>query len=489
MPHPLDRYAPYTDIEVLKASMEKPLRKCVRVNTLKCSVEEFKTWAQGRGWVLTQVPWCREGFFLEREDHSRALGRDLRHLLGHFYMQEAASMLPPSLLDPQMGEVVLDLCAAPGSKTTQMAARTEGGAVVANDVQENRLWTLKNALYRSGVTNCVVLKKVGQWYGKNMTERFDRVLCDAPCTAQGTARKGSDALAYCSDRSIAACAKLQTELLEAAVHATKVGGRIVYSTCTMTPEENEAVVLSVLQEFSNCLQVVDPREDDGMQNAKCKMENGKWNMDRAIADSIEVQKWLHQNNHFSFPISHFAFLRLWPQTYDTEGFFAAVFEKTAPTRERTDVDSVNREEQPLKSHEVRFMIGWLEDIYGTSFMEEGDVLIRRGETVLLTTSQAWTLPLPVRDYSIGLPFAKDLGDGRYRLHSELVTARGNRATKNVWRIDDATLQALQQGKDVPCPADLGGDVIILWHDLPLGTGLAKEGVLKNRLSRWMVQHA
>jgi len=480
VPHPLDRYAPYTDIEVLKASMEKPLRKCVRVNTLKCSVGEFQSWAKARGWALTPVPWCHEGFFLEREDHSRALGRDLRHLLGHFYMQEAASMLPPSLLDPQMGEVVLDLCAAPGSKTTQMAARTEGGVVVANDVQENRLWTLKNALYRSGVTNCVVLKKVGQWYGKNMTERFDRVLCDAPCTAQGTARKGSDAFAYCSDRSIAACAKLQTELLEAAVHATKVGGRIVYSTCTMTPEENEAVVLHILNKFSAQLEAVDPRS--------ALAEGTKWNMEQAIEDSKRVQEWLHSRSPNPNPALH-PFLRLWPQTYDTEGFFAAVLEKTAPTRERTDVDFVNREEQPLKSHEVRFIIEWLEDIYGTSFMEEGDVLIRRGETVLLTTSQAWTLPLPVRDYSIGLPFAKDLGDGRYRLHSELVTARGNHATKNVWRIDDATLQALQQGKDAPCPADLGGDVIILWNDLPLGTGLAKEGVLKNRLSRWMVQHA
>ncbi|MDD5026432.1 MAG: NOL1/NOP2/sun family putative RNA methylase [Candidatus Peribacteraceae bacterium] len=477
MPHPLDRYAPYTDIEALKTSMGKPLRKCVRVNTLKCFVEQFASWAKGRGWALTQVPWCREGFFLEREDHSRALGKDLRHLLGHFYMQEAASMLPPSLLDPRPGETILDLCAAPGSKTTQMVAAMDGrGTVIANDVQENRLWTLKNALYRSGVTNCIVLKKVGQWYGKNMTERFDRVLCDAPCTAQGTARKGSDALAYCSDRSIAACARLQMELLEAAVHACKVGGRIVYSTCTMTVEENEKLVLDTLNKFSDQIEVVHPKDalPSGLQ----------WDMSMAISDAKKVQKFLNPSLEVFHP-----FLRLWPQTYDTEGFFAAVLQKTASTRDPLSVPPVPKEEQTLRNHEMTHIMEWLKETYGTTFTGEGDTLVRRGEAILLVTADTWNLPLPVRDYSLGLPFCKDLGDGRYRLHSELVTARGNFATKNVWRIDDDTLQSLERGRDVPCPAELLGDVILVWNDLPLGMGLAREGTLKNRLSRWLVQHA
>ncbi|MBI2523956.1 hypothetical protein HYW11_01940 [Candidatus Peregrinibacteria bacterium] len=133
--HPFDRYAAFTDVAVLKEWSAKPLRKSVRVNTLKCSVERFQEWAKERCWQLEPVPWCREGFFIERplpplpdpppkgEGNMREpLGKDLLHLIGGFYIQEAASMLPVTLLDPQPGAAVLDMSAAPGSKTTQIAA-------------------------------------------------------------------------------------------------------------------------------------------------------------------------------------------------------------------------------------------------------------------------------------------------------------------------------------------------------------------------------
>src|SRR5204863_1262676 len=100
------------------------------VNTLKTSVESFKQWAAEKKWQLTPVPWCPEGFFVDRDDRREALGKDLLHLLGHAYMQEAASMLPVALLDPQPGEAVLDMSAAPGSKTTQIAARMQGRGVI-----------------------------------------------------------------------------------------------------------------------------------------------------------------------------------------------------------------------------------------------------------------------------------------------------------------------------------------------------------------------
>src|SRR5262249_40092031 len=142
-------------------------------------------------------------------DRTVALGRDVLHQTGGFYMQEAASMLPPQLLGIQPGHEVLDMSAAPGSKTTQAAGLQNGhGVIVANDVQEKRLWTLKSALHRLGATNVVVTKKVGQWFARHMTERFDRVICDAPCTAQGTVRKDSDALRYCSIESIEKMSRL-----------------------------------------------------------------------------------------------------------------------------------------------------------------------------------------------------------------------------------------------------------------------------------------
>ena len=235
MSHALDRYAVFTDLQVLQEISKKPLRKSLRVNTLKSSLEEVKKWGEKQGWKLNPVPWCREGFFVERTDE-KALGKDLLHQLGAIYLQEAASMLPVELLDPKPGEEILDLCAAPGSKTTQIAAKMENtGVIVANDVQEKRLWTLHAALQRAGILNTILTSKNGEWFGGHLTECFDRVLCDAPCSAQGIARKDPDALKLGTPKHIEKLKQMQLKLLEAAIHATKIGGRIVYSTCTLTP--------------------------------------------------------------------------------------------------------------------------------------------------------------------------------------------------------------------------------------------------------------
>jgi len=298
-----DRYAAWTDLETLKAISSTSLRKSLRVNTLKMSVDDFVAAAKERNWLLSPVPWCPEGFFIEREDRTRALGRDLLHQVGCFYMQEAASMLPPALLDVQPGHDVLDMSAAPGSKTTQVAASQQGrGVTIANDVQENRLWTLKTNVHRLGATNVVITKKVGQWFAKHMTERFDRVLCDAPCTAQGTVRKDSDALEYCGMENIGKMSRLQVQLLESAVHAAKVGGRIVYSTCTLTPEENEGVVMEILQKFGDRLSVVAPEE---------RVATGGWTA-QPIEDSHRVQAWLAKERNYPLPSTYYPLLRLWP---------------------------------------------------------------------------------------------------------------------------------------------------------------------------------
>lgn len=492
--HPFDRYASLTDVAVLKEFSARPLRKCLRVNTLKISIEDFRDYAEKKKWQLTPVPWCPEAFFVERQVIARsndsgivatdknfndrpyygeALGKDILHLTGHFYLQEAASMLPPALLDPQPGEMIFDMSAAPGSKTTQMAARMRGGGVIiANDVQEKRLWTLKSALYRLGITNAIVTKKVGQWFAGHMTERFDRVLCDAPCTAQGTVRKDSDALRYGGLESIAKMARLQTTLLESAVHAAKVGGRIVYSTCTLTPEENEGVVLSILNKFCDQIEVLDPHSL-GIAPA------GYW--DPAIIDSQAVQESLTYAKSDQRP-----FIRLWPQTYDTEGFFCAVIRKKAPTRAPQALDTVPFQEIELPSGRMRDVAEQLVSAYGTSFLDDSDRLFQRSDQLLLSVRDVATASLTLEDYSLGLPFAKKLPDGRVILHQELITLRGMRATKNIMSLSSAEVEALLQGKDLSCDPVLRGHVILRYGDHAIGHGLAREGKMKNNLPRWMI---
>lgn len=476
---PFERYAAWTDLDILKDISARPLRKSLRVNTLKMSVADFEASASERGWTLSPVPWCREGFFIEREDRTRALGRDLLHQVGCFYMQEAASMLPPALLNAQPGEAVLDMSAAPGSKTTQAAAALRGsgvpsaslgvtsGVIVANDVQENRLWTLKSNIHRLGATNVVITKKVGQWFAKHLTERFDRVLCDAPCTAQGTVRKDSDALRYCGIENIEKMARLQFQLLEAAIHAAKTGGRIVYSTCTLTPEENEGVVLKILEHFGGRVTVERP--------------DGEWTA-KPIADSIAVQKSID-------PDAAHPMLRLWPQTMDTEGFFAVILKKHAPTKDPEPMDTVKPQEEPLPPRRIREAMEHFTELYGTPFLRDDETLYQLGENVLLTTRDVARFELPVQDFSLGLPFAKLLKDGRVRIAHETATLRGHEATRGTLTLGVDQLADILDGRDTTCDPTLRGDMLLMAEGRCIGRGLAKDGVLKNNLPRLMIQQS
>lgn len=470
-----ERYGAWTDLDVLKAISSVPLRKSLRVNTLKMSVDDFVAAAKGRGWELSPVPWCAEGFYIEREDRTRALGRDLLHQVGCFYMQEAASMLPPALLGSEPGNDVLDMSAAPGSKTTQVAATLRGrGVIVANDVQENRLWTLKSNVHRLGATNVIITKKVGQWFAKHMTERFDRVLCDAPCTAQGTVRKDSDALQYCGLENIEKMARLQVQLLESAIHAAKVGGTIVYSTCTLTPEENEAVVMRIVQQFEGRVTVEKPE--------------GEW-ATQPIADSIVVQRAIAEDLGVTLPPQGYPMVRLWPQTLDTEGFFSVILRKNAPTKDPTDMDRVPYQETHMPSRRVREAMQLFTNVYGTPVLHDGETLYQLGENVLMTTSEVAGFAMPLQDFSIGLPFAKLLKDGRVRIAHETATLRGHEATKGALQLDEKQIEDIFDGKDTTCDPTLRGDMLLIAEGLCIGRGLAKEGLLKNNLPRLMIQQS
>lgn len=473
-----DRYSALTDLTALNEWTVKPLRKSLRVNTLKCSVSDMLAWGKSKDWILEPVPWCEEGFFIDRVDREEALGKDFMHLMGAFYLQEAASMLPVALLDPKPGDRVLDMSAAPGSKTTQIAARIQGrGVLIANDVQEKRIWSLLTNLQRCGVTNATVTRKVGQWFAGNMTEVFDRVLCDAPCTAQGTARKDSDALNYCSMDNIGKMARLQRELLESAVHACKVGGRIVYSTCTLTPEENEDVVLSILAKFPDQLSIVNPADI-------LKSDFG-----RPLEDSAKVQSSLGRTK--AEPM-----IRLWPQTLDTEGFFSVAIEKRAPTKDR----QVKKGLEPhrwslLPSSRRNNVAARLEDWFGTSFLHEGDLLFEMKEQLFLLPEEYLHFFLPVNPYMGGIPFGKNTSHGLVRLSHEMATLRGTEATKQVLKVSGEDMKSVLKGVNLKMtpPGFDDGDVLmsteasVLGRDIVFGRGMLKDGTVLNRLPRDIVR--
>ena len=480
MQNPLEKFAEFTNIKTLTEASAKPLRKSIRVNTLKSTAQEVQKWGAELGWTLSPVPWCAEGLFVDRTDES-ALGKDLLHQIGHIYLQEAASMLPVALLDPKPNETILDLCAAPGSKTTQIAAKMQNtGVIIANDVQEKRIWTLRGALQRSGVINTILTDKKGEWFGKQMTECFDRVLCDAPCSALGVLRKDPDAAKFLTPKHIEKLKQTQLRLLEAAIHATKIGGRIVYSTCTLTPEENEGVVMETLMKFSGKLEILDERL--AMSDERLAK------FDIATQDSFVVQKYLHnQNPSFQLIANRLPLVRLWPQTYDTEGFFCAVLEKKGRTRDVLPMEDFREERKELRPSRQEQITNELTKRYGTAFMRKEEVLHELGEHMVLTNTAVARFTFPAERYAFGLPFVKVQKDGRNRLTQELITFRGNEATLFFIDLTEKQVEDILAGKDTACDPALYGEMILRFKNLPIGLGMVKERTIKNWLPRRVLQ--
>jgi NOL1/NOP2/sun family putative RNA methylase len=275
--------------------MVKPLRNSIRVNTLKGKIDLVRGSLEEI--IIGEVPWCREGFFVNTDD----FGKIPEHQLGIIFSQEASSMIPPVVMAPEPGMTVLDIAAAPGAKTTQIAQYMENeGGIVANDVKHSRINILISNLQKCGVLIARVTEKDGRFFGR-FRERFDAVLVDAPCSNMGMIRKNYKNIRLWRLRDCYGLSKLQKSLLMSAYSAVKRGGVVVYSTCTLEPMENEEVVDYLLRNTDAEIE----RIDLPVKRTKAFLEfDGREYVE-------EVSKCL----------------RIHPQDNDTEGFFVAKLRK------------------------------------------------------------------------------------------------------------------------------------------------------------------
>jgi len=287
------------------------IRKCIRVNTLKASVDDIKKCLEEK-WHLEEIPWCKQGFWIEYKEGKRFdLGNLIEHHLGYVYVQESASMIPPVILDPRPGELVLDMCAAPGSKTSQIAMYMENkGILVANDISGARLKALGMNLQRCGVRNTIITMMQENkflWSSKkNPLFKFDKILVDAPCSGTGTIRKSLKTLIMWNPLGITKLNRIQSNLIDTAFNMLKSGGTMVYSTCTIEPEENEAVITKLLR-----------NHDDAI-------------LEEIDADSLGIKRTPAVTHFKDLDISPDVSkcLRIHPYDNNTEGFFVAKIKKT-----------------------------------------------------------------------------------------------------------------------------------------------------------------
>ncbi|MBA4548854.1 RsmF rRNA methyltransferase first C-terminal domain-containing protein [Thermoactinomyces intermedius] len=226
----------------LKTYESAPVRS-LRVNTLKTGHLSFPEKVPFR---LEPVPWCPPAFYY---DHERDRpGKHVYHAAGLYYIQDASAMAPAEALSAKPGEKILDLCAAPGGKTTQLASQMQGkGVLVANEIDGKRIKALVENLERCGVTNAIVLNETPAHLAARFPQYFDGILIDAPCSGEGMFRKDPETATRWSLKAVEKCAELQYEILTAAAPMLRPGGRLVYSTCTFNPTENEQVIAAFLK--------------------------------------------------------------------------------------------------------------------------------------------------------------------------------------------------------------------------------------------------
>lgn len=246
------------EFEDFAQALNRPPVSGLRVNTLKLSAEEFASITP-----LTlgeRVAWCPAAFRLPPGETSA--GGHPFHRAGLYYLQDPSAMSPAELLAPQPGEKVLDLSAAPGGKTTHLAALMQGrGLLVANEIKDKRVGHLAQNVERWGAGNVVVTNETPERLADHLGPIFDRVLVDAPCSGEGMFRKDMGARADWSPEMVLGCAVRQHNILRVAARLVRPGGYLLYSTCTFAPEEDEGAVQSLLETFPDFKVVALPQLD------------------------------------------------------------------------------------------------------------------------------------------------------------------------------------------------------------------------------------
>lgn len=328
----------------LKSLESKPPRS-IRCNTLKISPKKLKKKLEAKGWKIRQPfkdylevmiiegkfannknllgggerlrgDWensgqagsrvgGEDGWLIDLEPGE--LGRSLEHMLGYYYVQEIASMLPVLALEPKPGQIVLDLAASPGSKTTQIAAEmTNKGTLIANEISLGRIKILASNTERCGVTNMIITKKEGASLCRNLKKlgfTFDKILIDAPCSGEGTLRSTPLTYKIWNIHTVRKLSKIQKNLVANALEILKPEGELIYSTCTHAPEENEEVVDFILKKFKREIKI-----EKIQLPVKCRPGIKVWNEKEY---NKETQKTC----------------RIYPQDNNTEGFFIAKIRK------------------------------------------------------------------------------------------------------------------------------------------------------------------
>lgn len=306
-----------TEYNTFLESYEKERSYGFRRNPLKSEAEEFERTVP---FLVSRVPWAEEGYFCPKEEQP---GKHVLHEAGAYYIQEPSAMAVADLLNAKPGECIADLCAAPGGKSTQLAGKLRGeGLLVSNEIIPNRARILSQNMERFGVRNAVVLNENTAQMAEQFPLFFHGMIVDAPCSGEGMFRKNDQACSEWSMEQVSICADRQLEILENADKMLAPGGRMIYSTCTFAPEENEGVLVRFLRKHP----------DYHLMKLVCceGMEHGRpeWVAPFGGVPDFDIVE--NETYHIEYS------LRLWPHRISGEGHFIAGLCKVGDITERPE---------------------------------------------------------------------------------------------------------------------------------------------------------
>lgn len=434
-----DEYPEYLD------SFGRNPAMAVRVNTLKISVEEF---CRSCPFDLHPVPWAENGFYVTKDAR---VTHHPYYYAGLYYVQEPSAMVPASRLPIQEGDRVLDLCAAPGGKATELGARLKGtGLLVANDISHSRAKALLKNLELFGIKNACVCSEAPEKLSGVYGEYFDKILVDAPCSGEGMFRKDPSMLKAYRKNGPSYYRPLQERILEAAWRMLKPGGMLLYSTCTFSILENEGTILHFLESHPDMeLEVI--RDCPG------------------FSQGIRLGK---ENLHLERCI------RLFPHRIEGEGHFAALLKKSLERKERSSFHAAEEKRSKPPTPWERFSDEMLQ-AYPGDFdylqIQEGLYGLPRGERP----------PGGIRFLRTGL-FLGSCKKDRFEPSQALAMSLTPKEVKRVWNLsaeDDRIFRYLK-GETLETEGEEGelpnGWVLLCADGHPLGWGKLINGTLRNK---------
>lgn len=453
----------HIDIKDIVEAFRRPLRTSARVNVDKISIANCITLWKELGWKAEPIPWCDQGFWLDpiQPDNYVVLGNSFAHLQGLFYLQEASSMLPVAALkhnsnvDP---ECILDMAAAPGSKTTQLATSFRNSHIVGNEISASRLKSLHHNLIRCGHANQTLTNFNAIVFGEYLQETFDCILLDAPCSGEGTVRRDPEALKTWRISLCEELAELQFQLLVSGFHALNVGGEMVYSTCTLSSQENQQVLQRFINEFSNY---------------------------------VEIQPLNQLFPQAELSVTKEGYLHLFPHIYDTGGFFVAKLKKIAraplpnlkAAKPRKNVFSA------LASAKYADLKHFFKQQYHYCFPFEPEEILSRDNEIWWIPSLANEIAKKVHTSRCGIKIAEQIKNG-FRLHHEFVSCFANSFAQGCIELEKDEAVKYMQGQDIfignierLSNLPQTGDLVVTYQGFALGCAKRIKSKLKNALPR------